>query len=135
MTLGEQQRLFTQLIGQLIAFTYSTGMELTFGEAYRSKEQQALYKQQGKSQTSNSKHMVRLAVDFNLFINGHYQTQSEAYKPLGEFGRPCIRAACGAVTGRRSRTAIISSSRRSNGAIMGMQDRVKGLSILLYVII
>ncbi len=34
---------------------------------------------------ANSLHCQRLAVDFNLFINGIYQTDTAAYKPLGEY--------------------------------------------------
>ncbi|ELR1854532.1 M15 family metallopeptidase, partial [Escherichia coli O22:H8] len=33
----------------------------------------------------NSLHTLRLAVDFNLFINGEYQTDTDAYRPLGEY--------------------------------------------------
>ncbi|EIH4172001.1 M15 family metallopeptidase, partial [Escherichia coli] len=28
---------------------------------------------------------LRLAVDFNLFINGKYQADTDAYRPLGEY--------------------------------------------------
>ena len=87
MSLSEKQRLFTKNIARLITFVYFNlpGYELTFGEAYRTKEQQEIYFKQGKSKTMNSKHLDRLAVDFNLFINGVYQTSTEAYKPLGEY--------------------------------------------------
>ncbi len=84
MRLGEMQRLFTKNIGLLIAWSYREGYELTFGEAFRTAEQAAIYAKQGKG-SSRSVHMVRLAVDFNLFIDGVYQTKSEAYAPLGEF--------------------------------------------------
>ncbi|MBB9356801.1 M15 family metallopeptidase, partial [Escherichia coli] len=33
----------------------------------------------------NSLHTLRLAVDFNLFINGEYQADTDAYRPLGEY--------------------------------------------------
>ncbi|EOT8011848.1 TPA: M15 family metallopeptidase, partial [Escherichia coli] len=33
----------------------------------------------------NSLHTLRLAVDFNLFINGKYQADTDAYRPLGEY--------------------------------------------------
>lgn len=73
--------LFTEHIGKLIQFAYSVGIYLTFGEAYRTVDQQYLYfkgKKIGKggelidapkrSWTMNSKHLNRLAVDFNFFI-------------------------------------------------------------------
>jgi hypothetical protein len=85
VTLGEKQRQFTQMIAQLIDYAYTQGYSLSFGEAWRTKEQQALYVQTGKSGTMNSRHLQRLAVDFNLFIAGVYQQRSEAYLPLGEF--------------------------------------------------
>ncbi|HFV9295710.1 TPA: M15 family peptidase, partial [Serratia fonticola] len=78
MTLSEKQRRFTAMIGKLIAFAESNGYGLTFGEAYRTPEQAALNAKKG-SGISNSLHTQRLAVDFNLFINGEYQTKTEAY--------------------------------------------------------
>ena len=83
MTLGEQQRRFTELVGRLIAWAYDNGFELTFGEAYRTPEQAALNAAKG-SGIANSLHTKRLAIDMNLFIEGVYQTGSEAYRPLGE---------------------------------------------------
>lgn len=85
MTIGQAQRRFTLLIAKLIVHAYENGWELTFGEAYRTKDQQVIYIQQGKSQTMNSRHLSRLAVDFNLFINGKYMTRSEDYEPLGTY--------------------------------------------------
>lgn len=83
MNLGDKQRLFTRLVGQLIAFAYENGMELTFGDAYRSVAQAAANAKAGTGIT-NSLHTQRLAVDFNLFVNGVYQTRTEAYRRLGE---------------------------------------------------
>lgn len=84
MTLGEHQRKFTRMIGQLIMWAYANGYELTFGEAYRTPEQAKLNEQSGKG-IANSLHRQRLAVDFNLFINGEYQTDSAKYKRIGEY--------------------------------------------------
>ena len=84
MTLGEKQRYFVNLIGQLIEWCYRQGYELTFGEAYRTPEQAALDVQKGTG-IKNSLHTIRLAIDLNLFIDGVYQTQTEAYRPMGEF--------------------------------------------------
>lgn len=86
MTLREQQSAFTYNVAQLILWVYAhDGWALTFGEVQRTKEQQALYVQQGKSQTMRSKHLSRLAVDLNFFIEGKYQQSVEAYRPLGEY--------------------------------------------------
>ena len=84
MTLSEKQQLFTVMIAQLIYWADERGYRLTFGEAYRTPEQAARNAKTGAG-IANSLHTRRLAVDFNLFINGQYQTQTEAYLPLGEF--------------------------------------------------
>ncbi|HEI6943019.1 M15 family metallopeptidase [Yersinia enterocolitica] len=84
MTLSEKQAVFTVMIAQLINWADEHGYRLTFGEAWRTPEQAALNAKNGKGIT-NSLHTQRLAVDFNLFINGQYQDKSEAYKPLGEY--------------------------------------------------
>jgi len=83
VTLSEKQQLFTVLIAQLIMFAQDKGMRLTFGEAYRTPEQAALNAKSGKG-ISNSLHTQRLAVDFNLFVNGEYKTHTEDYRALGE---------------------------------------------------
>ncbi|MCF4091851.1 M15 family metallopeptidase, partial [Escherichia coli] len=46
--------------------------------------QAALNAKSGKG-IRNSLHTLRLAVDFNLFINGEYQADTDAYRPLGEY--------------------------------------------------
>ena len=84
MKLSEKQRRFTRLVGLLIEYAYKNGMELTFGDAYRSPEQARQNADSGKG-IVNSLHCERLAVDFNLFIDGVYQTDSAAYRELGEF--------------------------------------------------
>lgn len=83
MNLGEKQRDFTLMVAGLITWAYEQGFELTFGEAYRTPEQAALNAKSGAG-IANSLHTKRLAVDMNLFIEGVYQTSSEAYRPLGE---------------------------------------------------
>ncbi|HDR2511721.1 TPA: M15 family metallopeptidase [Enterobacter ludwigii] len=84
MSLSEKQQKFTVMIGRLIEWAEKNGYGLTFGEAYRTPEQAQLNAKSGKG-IANSLHTQRLAVDFNLFINGQYQTDSAAYRPLGEF--------------------------------------------------
>ncbi len=85
MTLGETQRIFTRNIGCLIEYAYSIRIELTFGHAWRSLEEQKRLKAEGKSQTLNSRHLDRLAVDFNFFINGKLTYKYEDIKPLGDY--------------------------------------------------
>lgn len=85
MSLSANQRIFTRNIGLLIAFAFSKGLELTFGEAFRTNEQQLLYVQTGKSQTMNSNHLRRLAVDFNVFVNGNLTYDWRTIKTLGDY--------------------------------------------------
>ena len=69
MSLSKKQRTFTKNIGKLIEFAFNNGYEFTFGEVYRTKEQQEIYFKSGRSKTMNSRHLDRLAVDFNIFKN------------------------------------------------------------------
>jgi len=97
MTLSQHQRAFTRDIGYLIEFAYESGRELTFNEALRTPAQQWLYyngrdiengqlvRAPRRSWTLNSQHLKKLAVDFNLFVDGEYQGTTEAHQPLGEF--------------------------------------------------
>jgi hypothetical protein len=84
MTLSSKQQKFSVLFAKLILWAHEKGYGLTFGEAYRTPEQAALNAQKG-SGISNSLHTKRLAVDVNLFIKGAYQTDSAAYKTLGDY--------------------------------------------------
>ena len=84
MKTSEKQALFTVMIAKLIFWADEHGYRLTFGEAYRTKEQAALNAQNGKG-IKSSLHTERLAVDFNLFINGEYKEDTPSYLPLGEY--------------------------------------------------
>lgn len=85
LTLRQKQSVFLNNIAKLISWATAQGYQLTAGEMWRSDQQQALYKKQGLTKASRSKHQDRLAFDINLFINGVYQTGREAYKPLADY--------------------------------------------------
>lgn len=84
-TLIEAQQTFVTNIALLIDYATKKGWQLTFGEAYRTAEQQAIYVKKGLSKTYNSQHLIRLAVDFNLFVNGYYVTNGLEHLQLGKF--------------------------------------------------
>ncbi|MCK5563702.1 MAG: M15 family metallopeptidase [Planctomycetes bacterium] len=84
MSLSERQQTFSIMVAKLIFFALQEGMALTFGEAFRTKEQQTLHLKSGKSRVRRSKHQARLAVDFNLFIDGKYVRGKEKYRAIGE---------------------------------------------------
>ena len=85
MTISEKQRLFAKYVGELLRWIYDNGYEVTFGEAYRHPYLQEMYVKQGKSKTMSSKHVIKLAVDLNLFKGGKYLQDTPSYKPLGQF--------------------------------------------------
>lgn len=84
MSLSQRQQTFSIMVANLILFALQEGMNLTFGEAYRTEEQQEIHRRNGASRVRHSKHQDRLAVDFNLFIDGEYVTDKEKYRVLGE---------------------------------------------------
>ena len=79
LTLRERQSRFVKMVARLIDYADSIGYELTFGDAYRDPRVEWTYG------TANSKHKVRLAVDFNLYIDGIYKTTTAAHEPLGRY--------------------------------------------------
>lgn len=85
MTLRDKQSVFTFNIHKLIQYAYRRGYVLTFGEVYRTQEQQRLYFNTGRSKTMNSRHLQRLAVDFNVFKNGALLSRPIDFKPLGDY--------------------------------------------------
>ena len=87
MTLGEKQRAFTRMIADLIQFAYESGYELTFGDAYRDPRVHGKYGDKGSYSAAKSLHKERLAVDFNLFLNGNWISDgsSEHWQVLGDY--------------------------------------------------
>lgn len=84
MKLSTDQQEFCHDIAKLIIWANSIGDRLTFGEAWRPQFVCEYYADHGKG-ISNSLHMERLAVDLNLFVNGVYQPNTEAYRHLGAY--------------------------------------------------
>lgn len=84
MTLREQRCLFTRLTAQLIAWANANGYEVSYEETMRSKAQAKANATSGAG-ILNSLHTIGLAVDLNLYLNGDWQTTSEAHAPLGAY--------------------------------------------------
>lgn len=84
MSLSDKQSEFALMVAVLIQAAHQMGLSLTFGHAWRDSETQKRLVAQGLSKTENSKHLDRLAVDFNLFKDGKYITDKNEYRPLGE---------------------------------------------------
>jgi hypothetical protein len=101
MTLREKQSTFILNVARLIVNAFENGIELTFGEALRTPEQQLLYfegftiqkigsnlhfvKTDRKTKTLKSKHLEKLAIDLNIFIDGVWKTDKESYRPIAEY--------------------------------------------------
>ena len=83
-SLREKQSRFAVMVAQLIVKAGEMGYEITLGEAWRTPEQAALNAQKGTG-IRNSLHLVRLAIDLNLFRNNVYLPRSEDHRPLGEW--------------------------------------------------
>jgi hypothetical protein len=64
---NKHQFKFTQDVIALLLFVWEKGWRVTFGEAYRPQKMQEIYYEQGKTQTLDSYHLKRLAIDFNFF--------------------------------------------------------------------
>lgn len=84
MTLREKQSQFVFLVANLINYARAQGYELTFGEAWRSKEEAARLAALGAG-IRNSLHMKRLAIDLNLFRDGTFLEDTEDHRTLGEW--------------------------------------------------
>jgi hypothetical protein len=72
------------MVADLIFWAKGKGYKLTGGELHRPAITAVYYASKGIG-AKDSKHIDRLAVDLNLFIDGEYKTQTEDYQPLGEY--------------------------------------------------
>lgn len=85
MELSKKQQSFVFKLSYLIQWAYENGYTLTLGDAYRDPR---LHGETGVKKGyghPNSCHKIRLAIDLNLFKDGKYLTDTEDYRPLGEY--------------------------------------------------
>jgi len=73
-SLREKQSRFAMMVGQLIAFAYAEGYEITIGDAWAH-----------SGHRDKSLHYIRLAIDLNLFKDGVYLRETTDHHPLGIF--------------------------------------------------
>lgn len=85
MSLITAQAAFLLDVCKLIQFASEQGFVITAGELYRTPEQQEIYMQTGRSQTMNSLHLRRLAVDLNIFRDGALIGSKATLAPLGAY--------------------------------------------------
>lgn len=87
MSLVQQQAAFAQDVIKLLTFVFANGFVATFGEAYRTAEQQAIYIANGASKLKPgqiSQHQKRLAIDLNIFKDGKLCT-AEQVRVIGKY--------------------------------------------------
>jgi hypothetical protein len=85
MTLSQKQQIFSKMLGEFLRWIYlQEGYGVTFGEVQRPEEMQEIYFKSGKSKTKDSKHLLKLAADLNLFIKDVYVTDNNKYRCLGQ---------------------------------------------------
>lgn len=85
MSLVSQQAAFLLDVCKLIQYATDQGWTVTGGELYRTVEQQRLHVKAGRSQTMNSLHLQRLAIDLNFFRNGQIVWDKTSLAPLGAY--------------------------------------------------
>jgi hypothetical protein len=84
MSLREEQMLFLKDTSKLLSFLWDHGFEVTVGEAFRTQEQQDIYIRTGRSKTTHSNHLLRCAIDLNIFIRGEICTKAQL-EEVGKF--------------------------------------------------
>lgn len=92
-SLRQLQSLHVRCVGKLIEFATVGGYELTWSETYRTPEQAILNAHNG-SGIVHSLHLLRLAVDLNLFRDGVLLETVEDYSPLGGFWKALDPLCC-----------------------------------------
>lgn len=87
MSLSMQQMLFVQDVVALINFAWQQNFDLTFGEVYRTLEQQEIYVRTGRTKTMKSQHLKRLAIDLNFFdrATGELVYDRKRLLPIGAY--------------------------------------------------
>jgi hypothetical protein len=81
----QQQFEFLMDTMKLLAFIISQGFVVTYGEVFRTIEQQQIYFNTGRSKTMNSRHLERMAIDLNFFLNGKVVNNPETLAPIGRY--------------------------------------------------
>lgn len=91
MGLLDKQFRFTEAVGELIAFAYNMGYKFTLGDGHRNPKVFGEFGTREGYGSAKSLHKLRLAIDFNLFVDRKYITQEcieytilhEYWKTLG----------------------------------------------------
>jgi hypothetical protein len=85
MSLVNEQDAFLDDVAKLLVKIKELGFQRSAGEMFRTVEQQEIYVKTGRSQTKNSMHLKRLAIDLNFFKNGKLIYDVATLKPIGDY--------------------------------------------------
>jgi hypothetical protein len=82
-----EQNAFLLDVAKLINYidNCDDGMLITGGELFRTAEMEALYVKEGKSNTMNSNHLKKLAVDLNFIQNGNLISDKASLQKYGDY--------------------------------------------------
>lgn len=83
--LRQKQSRFLLMVARLIDHAAALGYELTLGDGYRDHRLHGAPGVKMGYGNKNSCHKFRLAIDLNLFKDGHFLETSEDHRPLGEW--------------------------------------------------
>jgi hypothetical protein len=86
MKLSEMQAIFAVNVARLVLFINEQGYTCRFGEAWRTPEMCEIYAKRGTG-IRKSQHADRLAVDLLISKDGVWLTDTESYRPFGEYWR------------------------------------------------
>jgi len=85
MLVSKQWEFLTDTAKLIRFIDEETDLTASGGELWRTKYQQEHYVARGLSETMNSAHLNRLAIDLNFFRDGKWIQDIEAIRPVGEY--------------------------------------------------
>lgn len=85
MRMSDRQWLFLKDVAELIHYAEDAGIKMTGGELYRTPYQHAENQRLGLTKAVRSKHMDRLAIDFNLWYEDKVMWSMSKEEILGYF--------------------------------------------------
>lgn len=85
MLLSDIQFDFLRDVAKLILFIEWSGDKVTGSELWRPNEMQEIYLKNGKTTVKHSNHQDKLAIDLNIFVNGHLTYKIHALQKYGNF--------------------------------------------------
>lgn len=83
MKLSEKRVLFTKMLAELILWAADNKLNLALDQVKRTEAEAKTNAAKGTG-ISNSLHLIGLAADLNLYVDGVYQTTTEAHRKIGD---------------------------------------------------